>query len=242
MICKSNRTPRYYIFTGSCRGEYHRKLGLANQDCVKYFVSKKGIFLGIADGLGSCKKSHIGARRILETGVDLLKGFADKGEKFSAEMLTEALINRWENIYPPEVLKEYSTTLKEVFVVGEQLIALSCGDGLLLIYDGTNIIRLGQREENRFINETSCFSPNMQKSDVQRIQCQRPNRFIVFMCTDGVSAALDEKKECDLIKNLFEQWRSSSLQEDISELIMEISKYNFDDKTIGVGYYDFTER
>ncbi len=237
MILKKNHTADFQILGLSARGKTHRDQGLPNQDGLGYFTSRYGAFFATADGVGSCPKAHIGAQRILKICRIVLHLLMRRRLPFSQPAIAAELVRRWRAWHRPDTRELYATTLKAVFVCGGELAAVSVGDGALLLYDGQNVYRAEERPAGDFANETACFNRSIQAQEVQGFQIKCPRRFVLFLCTDGISSAMKDNQFSLFIQELYARKSTDACQRELENFITEIDKYNGDDKTAEVIYY-----
>jgi len=202
------------------------------------FNSVDGAFvIAVSDGLGSCNNSQIGAQKAVSLCNDLFIEIIDEQISFKPENIVKRFLALWNEAFPEVVAKEYSTTLKAVFLIKNELIAISVGDGLLLISIDNTFHTLGN-EEGEFINETVCLSYGMNPDIFKTVRIEKVKCVFVFMCTDGVSNTISEGCEHKLFDEVTSMENIQELRTEIEKMLVEMSKYNSDDKTIGLVKYE----
>ena len=134
---------------------------------------------------------------------------------------------------------DYCATLKAAIKIGNKLILLSIGDGLLAV-TSNGISRIAPAEDGQFINQTSCLNKDVKSSDfwisIFRLDTYVP--YVVFLCTDGVSNGITEGQELELLHELETNIDSSLLKEELEILVASISDYSADDRSVGVVKYE----
>ncbi len=62
--------------------------------------------------------------------------------------------------------------------------------------------------------------------------------YVVFACTDGIANNIQEGREIDLVREIETQCKPQDLKSEIESLVVDISEYSSDDRTIGVVRYE----
>ena len=97
-------------------------------------------------------------------------------------------------------------------------------------------------ENTLFTNQTQCLNSSIKEDDfwtsVFKLDIYVP--YVVFACSDGVSNGIQEGREMDLIKEIETQITASELQSELETLLVDISDYSSDDRTVGVVKYERT--
>ena len=62
--------------------------------------------------------------------------------------------------------------------------------------------------------------------------------YVVFLCTDGVANGITEGMELELVRELETKIEGALLKEELEKLVVSISDYNMDDRTVGVVKYE----
>jgi len=219
------------------KGEAHLKTDKPNQDAVGFNSLGESFVIAVSDGLGSCTHSQIGAQKAVSLCNDIFLEIIDEQTCFKPETITKRLTALWNQSFPEAVAWEYSATLKAVFLKNNELIAISAGDGLLLISIDNTVHILGN-EEGDFINETACLSYGADAGIFKITRMEKVKRAFVFICTDGVSNTICEGRECKLFEEMVSMENIRELRTEIEKMLVEMSAYNSDDKTIGFLKYE----
>lgn len=237
MIVKQELNENLTFLGISTKGEAHLKIDKPNQDAIGFNSIDGAFLIAVSDGLGSCNHSQIGAQKAVSLCNDIFIEIIDGQISFKPENIVKRLLVLWNEAFPGVVAKEYSATLKAVFMINNELIAISAGDGLLLIRIDNTVHTLGN-EEGEFINETACLSYGMNPEIFKTTRIEKVKRVFVFICTDGVSNAISEGCEHKLVEEINSMENIQELRTEIEKMFVEMSMYNSDDKTIGLVKYE----
>jgi len=237
MIVKHELGEKLTFLGISMKGEAHLKTDKPNQDAVRFNSLGESFVIAVSDGLGSCNSSQIGAQKAVSLCNDIFLEIMDEQICFKPENIVKRLSALWNESFPVVVAKEYSATLKAVFMKNNELIAISAGDGLLLINTDNTVYTLGN-EEGDFINETVCLSYGMSHDIFKTIKIEKVKRAFIFICTDGVSSTINKGCEHKLFEEIISMDNIHELHIEVEKMFVEMSKYNSDDKTIGLVKYE----
>ena len=123
--------------------------------------------------------------------------------------------------------------------LGDKLLLISVGDGLLAV-SSSGITCCVPTDNTLFTNQTQCLNSSIKEADfwtsVFKLDIYIP--YVVFACSDGVSNGIQEGREMDLIKEIEIQITASELQSELEALLVDISEYSSDDRTVGVVKYE----
>lgn len=166
------------------KGSYHKR----NQD--SFIIKKvKGIYVvGISDGLGSKKYSHIGSKLLCKSLLDIVYKVEDF-EKISKEKLMELIFQNWlkkiKNLkkYP---LEECSATFLFAIILKEKIIVSRIGDGFISIFTDKNSYLLSDNKKDSFSNITMAFSKNFNINNVEYLEILNEDFKGLIACTDGI--------------------------------------------------------
>jgi serine/threonine protein phosphatase PrpC len=233
MIVKQVQTDRFSYLGISQVGESHVERIKQNQDAFEFFVLNDSFVIAVSDGLGSCEQSHIGSQTAVLICSFILLEISDDRLDFNPESLTQRFTVLWTGAFPPNMSCTYSSTLKAVFVKGNELIAISIGDGLLVVLSGEEMI-LAPTAEGNFINETDCLSYAMRPDVFWTRSIPKKDNTVIFLSTDGVSNGILQGRESEMVREIAVMKDVSRLRHEIENMLNEMSKYNSDDKTVGV--------
>jgi len=159
--------------------------------------------------------------------------------EFDQETVADTIIETWMKHIEDESIDDYCATLKAGIKIGNELILISIGDGLLAI-SSNGIEKIAPLENGQFANQTSCLNKNVKKSDfwvsVFKLDTYIP--YVLFLCTDGAANGITEGLELELVCELEKNIDSSLLKEELEGLVVSISDYSTDDRTVGVVKYE----
>jgi hypothetical protein len=232
-VIKQKQDQGSYFIGISEIGESHKRNGKPNQDSIEFDVIGKTIFLAVSDGLGSCELSHIGSKQAISFCRDIVIKIENNEIEFSTKEISRYFAKLWNARFSKTESKKYCATLKAIFVRNDTAITLSIGDGVLMLISGETLY-LSDETISDFVNETKCLNYGIKDIDLNAFSHEIFDKLFVFACTDGVSTSIEEKKRNAFLKAASEIEDNNELQKVLVELTEEISKYNSDDKTIGV--------
>jgi serine/threonine protein phosphatase PrpC len=234
MIIKRELSGGLSFFGISEIGEAHLKNGKPNQDAVGFLALDGSFTAAVSDGIGSCERSHVGSQAAILVCKRALTEIVDEKLPFDCESIAGRIAELWTQFFSEAVSKNYSATLKAVFGHGDDIIALSVGDGLLLIFSGGGML-LSPSDDGCFANVvTDCLSYGMNASVFWTEKITKRNDTVIFLCTDGVSNVLTQGREQEFIREIAAQEDIAEFERDVKGMLIKMAEFNSDDKTIGV--------
>jgi len=237
MIIMQEQTENFTFFGISGKGEAHLKAGKPNQDAIGFNALDDSFVIALSDGLGSCSNAQIGAQTAVLLCNNIFIEIANGQLSFESNSIIKRLSDLWNESFPKIVAKEYSATLKAVFLIGSKLIAISVGDGLLFIRSN-NTVHTFENTDGNFINETACLSYGMQIDTFKTIEIENTEKPFIFICTDGISSVISEGREQELFEEIERIKTIKELRREIEYMLDKMSEFNSDDKTAGVVRYE----
>lgn len=239
MISEEKQVDDYTFVVISDEGLSHKLNNIPNQDSAMYEFADGDYAIAVSDGVGSCQKSDIGSKRAVEVIRELFFRLRAGDMEFDQEIVADTIIETWMKHIEDESIDDYCATLKAGIKIGNELILISIGDGLLAI-TSNGIEKIAPLENGQFANQTSCLNKNVKKSDfwvsVFKLDTYIP--YVLFLCTDGVANGITEGQELELVCELEKNIDSSLLKEELEGLVVSISDYSTDDRTVGVVKYE----
>ncbi len=239
MISEEKQVGNYTFVVVSDDGLSHRLNKIPNQDAVMYEVDDEDYVIAVSDGVGSFCKSEIGSKYAVESIRRLFFQIKTGEKTFEQKELANIIIDTWRALINDERIDDYCATLKAAIKIGNEMILISIGDGILAI-SSNGISRIAPVEDGHFVNQTSCLNKDVKSSDfwisVFRLDTYVP--YVVFLCTDGVANGITEGQELELVLELETNIDSSLLKEELEGLVVSISDYSADDRSVGVVKYE----
>lgn len=239
MISEEKRDGDLYLLEVSEIGANHRAMLLPNQDAISSLCIGENFVLAVADGVGSCKKADMGAKAAVDACVATFERIADHAVCFESAMMVKAVLDAWKAKLGHVELDECCTTLKAVFKLGDTLKIISLGDGFVAVSsDGIKI--LSPTDDNAFTNETNCLRSCTREDEfwTADFHLDMYKSYAIICCTDGIANGLVAGSELDLAEEIEKRIAQDNLRAEVEELVVDISNYCFDDKTIGVVKYE----
>lgn len=241
MISKKENHADCTFVVVSDTGVSHRVKGVPNQDAADY-VSINGDFaLAVSDGVGSCKKAELGSAAAVEAIKRVFLSL--QGQPFPSVLtkITRLIVDEWRSLLAGANPDDCCATLKAAMKLGDKLLLISIGDGLLAV-SSSGMKCCAPSENTLFTNQTQCLNSSIKEDDfwtsVFKLDIYVP--YVVFACSDGVSNGIQEGREMDLIKEIETQITASELQSELETLLVDIADYSSDDRTVGVVKYERT--
>ena len=239
MITKREQHGDYTFVTVSDTGVNHAIHGVPNQDAAMFIVEKEDFALAVSDGVGSCAKADIGA----QAAVDAVKIVFCSAKEAQADLdfceISEQIIAEWKRHLGSLNLDECCATLKAVMKFGNKLMLFSIGDGILAV-TSRGMYCCAPVDTNMFANQTMCLNAGIQAKDFWtsefRLDTYVP--YVVFACTDGVANGIQEGKELELVSEIETETSEDELQQELESLVIDISEFSSDDRTVGVVKYE----
>lgn len=239
MISKKEKHADCTFVVVSDIGVSHRINGVPNQDAVDYVSINEDFALVVSDGVGSCKKAEIGSAAAVEAVKRVFLSLQGKLLPSVLTEITSRIIDEWKFLLAEANPDDCCATLKAAMKLGDKLLLISVGDGLLAV-SSSGITCCVPTDNTLFTNQTQCLNSSIKEADfwtsVFKLDIYIP--YVVFACSDGVSNGIQEGREMDLIKEIEIQITASELQSELEALLVDISEYSSDDRTVGVVKYE----
>ncbi len=151
----------WQVIGASVIGTSHRRADMPCQDAHGYCVSKQGVVMAVADGLGSAKYAEQGAQFVVQQALGLLK----------RELQQHPKVYEWERIMKyvfsmtclalgdladsqQHNLKDYATTLLLAVATPHYLVTGQIGDGAIVGLRDEQMILISQPQRGEYANET----------------------------------------------------------------------------------------
>ena len=241
MISKKENHADCTFVVVSDTGVSHRVKGVPNQDAADYISINGDFALAVSDGVGSCKKAELGSAAAVEAIKRVFLSL--QGQPFPSVLtkITRLIVDEWMSLLVGANPDDCCATLKAAMKLGDKLLLISVGDGLLAV-SSSGMKCCAPSENTLFTNQTQCLNSSIKEDDfwtsVFKLDIYVP--YVVFACSDGVSNGIQEGREMDLIKEIETQITASELQSELETLLVDISDYSSDDRTVGVVKYERT--
>lgn len=241
MISKKENHADCTFVVVSDTGVSHRVKGVPNQDAADYISINGDFALAVSDGVGSCKKAELGSAAAVEAIKRVFLSL--QGQPFPSVLtkITRLIVDEWMSLLAGANPDDCCATLKAAMKLGDKLLLISVGDGLLAV-SSSGMKCCAPSENTLFTNQTQCLNSSIKEDDfwtsVFKLDIYVP--YVVFACSDGVSNGIQEGREMDLIKEIETQITASELQSELETLLVDISDYSSDDRTVGVVKYERT--
>lgn len=241
MISKKENHADCTFIVVSDTGVSHRVKGVPNQDAADYVSINGDFVLAVSDGVGSCKKAELGSAAAVEAIKRVFLSLQGKPFPSVLTKITRRIVDEWVSLLAGANPDDCCATLKAAMKLGDKLLLISVGDGLLAV-SSSGMKCCAPSENTLFTNQTQCLNSSIKEDDfwtsVFKLDIYVP--YVVFACSDGVSNGIQEGREMDLIKEIETQITASELQSELETLLVDISDYSSDDRTVGVVKYERT--
>lgn len=185
----------------SVTGNGHKKGELPNQDAYSIFVSHNVVAVAVADGLGSKKASHEGARWAAYLGVQYTTDYlltqpsspVDRG----LNQLKFSILQSWRARFG-ESYSDYDTTLAFVAFTPTRCIRGQLGDGLILsLCNDGSTPQAFIEPEKEFQNITSSLSYRNALNCFRLEETVAPIQDEIgafFLMTDGIADDIEDRQ------------------------------------------------
>jgi serine/threonine protein phosphatase PrpC len=221
------------IVKGPNKGILQDAFGIINKQNFSIIV--------VADGLGSAKNSHFGAKKAVIAVEKAINSWRILKKK-DLKVLIQLVHFYWNLLIGDSELdkSDCSTTCLFAFIdkIDEKIILAQLGDGLLLFQNNNEIVFLKSPDDYNYtksLGSSKSFSDwNIKLIDINLYD------FNLLICTDGISEDLVENKEFEFTKNLIselEKLKQSKRNKYLTELLDNWpTKFHSDDKTICIAW------
>lgn len=237
MILKEEQRGDLYVAIVTDTGVSHRLSNKPNQDDVLYSFLEEDFVLAVSDGVGSCPKAEIGSKAAVATASRVFETV--RSNACDLADIPGELIAEWKQLLSDEFLDDCCATLKIAMKLSNQLILISIGDGMLVMTSNGFKVE-APSDEMLFANQTKCLSSFVKPEDIwiKEIHLDLHVPYVVFMCTDGIANGLKDGSEYELVREIEGNTPSEKLKEELEQLVIDISDFSFDDRTLGVAKYE----
>lgn len=226
------------ISSATCKGLAHKQMGKPNQD---YALAKSKNWIElicVADGVGSHKYSHKGARQICRCVYNSFKAL--KKGKIDEEQLFDYINKHFSRKLANKYKNQTATTCIFAGVYNERLYVAQAGDGICgIIFDG-KFKTLGHRSSD-FVNEVYPIKPNSDNKDKWNFRIIELNKYSnldIFLGTDGISDDILPEKFKDFIDYIFENVKNLRFRKRNKYIYSILKNWTTpnsnDDKTIAI--------
>ena len=229
----------YHFIAVSDIGINHRLKGLPNQDSVLFHYSGENFMLAVSDGVGSCVHAALGSQYAVEAVKHVFTELISGTLNAEPLMIVERVIQIWCLLIGDGNPDEYCATLKAGIKINRNLLMVSIGDGILAM-TSKGISVISPSDAALFANQTKCLNGQVAAADFWVKDCTLDLYvpYAVFACTDGVANNIQEGREIDLVRDIESHNNPQDLKSELEMLIVDISEYSSDDRTIGVVRYE----
>lgn len=205
----------WHTQTAAVTGSGHQRQGMPCQDKTWALTENGVTAIALADGAGSARLSHLGAKIAVQTICQTLCSRFDDlyGAATPAEMRMAALreVRRriWERAAElGAAAGDLACTLLAVAVRGDTYLVVHVGDGVIGYQKNGKLLVASQPQNGEFSNATTFVTSGdvLQKARVKRGRQPQLEGFVLM--SDGCEAALYQKKKAavaPLVTRLFQR-------------------------------------
>ena len=239
MISRKEQYGDYTFVTVSDTGVNHAVHGIPNQDAAMFVFTNEDFALAVSDGVGSCARADIGAQAAVTSVKAVFCLIKEMQAPIDCDEITEQIIDEWKRRLGSTNLDECCATLKAVMKFGNKLMLFSIGDGVLAV-TSRGMHCCAPIDTNMFANQTMCLNTGVQTKDfwMSEFRLDTYVPYVVFACTDGVANGIQEGKELGLVSEIETELSEEELQHELESLVIDISEFSSDDRTVGVVKYE----
>ena len=235
------------------QGNGHIAENIPCQDKVASRTENGTSVIALADGAGSAKLSHFGAKAVTEyickklcADFDFMFTDAGDGTKANNQLLCE--IKETLNSVAKQhdcVIDDLKSTLLAVAVRGEDVLAVHLGDGVIGCIKDDGISVISSPENGEYANVTVFTTSKEALSSIKLIKGRIKNKKGFVLMSDGSCASLYNKKTNRISEGIRSfigegnQDRSKALNEQLIESFKhDIKSRTSDDCSIAILYQD----
>jgi hypothetical protein len=185
-----------YIFGTSVIGSIHEQFEIPCQDaCASQILSEHSI-IAVSDGLGSAKKSEIGAKEAVETAVQTWETiiYGKNGEEINYEQVLKEIISSSRKALEKRAkedkcdLDDLACTLIVALGYKDNLYIAHIGDGAVVAKSDQELLIASEPGESEYINEVVPLTSKNWKSHL-RVTKKIPDIECAAIFTDGCQRA-----------------------------------------------------
>jgi serine/threonine protein phosphatase PrpC len=220
-------------------GVNHRKNNIPNQDAVDFIVKDDDFALAVSDGVGSCIKAETGSKTAISAIENVFAVIKEKGLQIDLSAIANQIVRVWNELLAGERPDDCCATLKAAMKLGNKLLLFSVGDGLLAVTSGGMKI-CSPIKNDLFTNQTMCLNAAVKATDfwTSEFNLDTYVPYVVFACSDGVANGIQEGREMELVSEIETGTPEAELQNELETLLVDLSEYSSDDRTVGVVKYE----
>ena len=196
-------------------GVQHQKLQTPCQDYAAYSLVNNNIIIGgVADGAGSAKMSHQGAKLVVEKAIEYLKSLLDDCQenypktpiKVEENQLLKTIIDCLKQKAKNDncLLKDFACTLIAFIATPKWIIAVQVGDSFLVIREAEKeeYLLVFKPDKGEYINETTFVTSN---DAMNQMQVKVVEGYYPFICaaSDGLEKVAIRQKDWSAFSPFF---------------------------------------
>ena len=227
--CFSDSHIAYYA--ASIRGLEHEKEKTENQDSFIAKTYSKGYVFAVSDGVGSCKYSSFGSKRVCKAVAKVGKLYL-KGKITEKEIPQKIFYFYRKACVPKFVKKQMSATCIYLIASQEKVVLGQVGDGLCFVSRGEKGKALKMKDDD-FTNIVSALNAsreNTPRFTISHLHFQNNETFSALLCTDGISEDIKSEHYSEFLNECLKESQNNSGY--LEKLLRNWPTPNsFDDKT-----------
>lgn len=193
-----------YIFGTSITGPSHIRNNIPCQDANAFAddVFPNFGIIAIADGLGSAKKSDLGAEIAVKSVIQRAKEKSVDTDPMDLNFIEDLIIFARSELELKATeekcsLGEFASTIIVTIIHKDSVSVAHIGDGAVVARKNNNLVLLSEPEESEYINEVTPLTTSIWKSSLRIKKFSDIECLAIF--TDGCQRAVLQKIENNLI-------------------------------------------
>ena len=224
-------------------GPLHKKERLPNADAWLGWRKKGNHLIVVCDGLGSCPKSHIGAKAACLAIRDAVNIWIGRGTKRPTDLL-RMITPIWLTYLPTDHFEDYKTTCLFALSMNDgTLIIAGLGDGLAgVVLPGTQMTCVIGNRHNEFINQTASLGMEKSGHFWKMKVYEKVDSFRAFLATDGISDDIVPERMDGFVAWLIDDFSDLLPRQRRYMLSKELKNWptpnHSDDKTLAIMWKD----
>jgi len=185
---------KWSTFGASVRGPSHVISAQPNQDSWLGFETVSGLGVVVSDGLGSKPFADIGSEAACLAVKRAVQDVSVLRAAGQSPQFQQRVHEKWIELVRPFNPQECSATCLYAFVTSEGVINVgSLGDGCIgVLKESEEVVVLAVDKSDSFANVTQCLGTNPAVDAWRTLKFHESECRAVILCTDGVSADLND--------------------------------------------------